>query len=145
MNWMVWAFAVIVSSVTYQTSAKIFSGKLPIFVYTTIVSLTMLAISLIALGVTYKSTDFAVLDHKKVLLACWLGFASFMIEFTFYFLYKNNAPISVARMLILAGSAIILLFVGVVFFKERFNSYQVFGSVLCLLGLYFIIMWKPKV
>ncbi|HEY1096641.1 MAG TPA: EamA family transporter [Alphaproteobacteria bacterium] len=139
MSWLAWCLVVIVSSVNYQTSMKIFSGRLPIFVYTTIASVSMLVISLIALAMTYKPDDLAALNQKNVLLALWLGIACFMIEFGFYFLYKNNAPISLARMITLAGSAIILLLIGILFFKERLTLNQIIGMLFSMLGLIMII------
>ncbi len=139
MNWLVWCLAVILSSITYQTSMKIFAGRLPLFVYTGLASITMLLISILALCVTYKSTDFSTVDQKGILFASWLGFAGFMIELSFYYLYKNNAPLSLARMFILAGSAIILLVVGVIVFKETITLNQMIGLLFTLLGMSLII------
>lgn len=139
MGWIIWAFIVVLSSVTYQISVKIFAGKLPIFIYTSIVSVTMLSISLFAMFITYKPANFELLDQRKVIMAIWLGVVSLMIEISYYLLYKNNAPISIARMLTLAGSAVLLLVAGVLFFKERMTFNQVIGLFLSLAGMFFII------
>jgi multidrug transporter EmrE-like cation transporter len=139
MNWVVWCFFVVITSVTYQTSMKIFSGRVPLFLYTAIVGVTMLLISAIGLSLTYKSIDFSVIDQRKIYFSFWLGIATFMIELSYFYLYKNNAPVSLSRMFILAGSTVVLLLVGVLFFKERINLNQMIGFILSLAGMLFII------
>lgn len=143
--WLPWVFSAIGSSVFYQLLTKIFAGRWPLAFFMCIASATVFALSLVMFSMSDKSALPDLSQNKKILLLpIGIGIASFMIDISFYYLYKNNAPLSLARMIILAGIASVLLFIGIVFFKERFNGYQILGSVLCLLGLYLIVMMKPK-
>lgn len=143
--WLPWVFSAIGSSVFYQLLTKIFAGRWPLAFFMCIASATVFALSLVMFSMSDKSALPDLSQNKKILLLpIGIGIASFMIDISFYYLYKNNAPLSLARMIILAGIASVLLFIGIVFFKERFNGYQILGSALCLLGLYLIVMMKPK-
>lgn len=56
----------------------------------------------------------------------------------FIYAYKAGWPVSTASIVQSAFLAVILLAVGVLFYKEAFTVNRVVGLVICLVGLYFI-------
>lgn len=144
MNWLHWAGIIIASSTTYQVLVKLQSAKLPVSVYMMLMTGTMFLLSTVFFLVTSKTSFHELVPDKKVLL--WpilIGMAGFVIDFGYVYLYKHNAPLSLARTVILAGILVCLLVIGIVFLHERFTIPQIIGAVFCMIGLYAMVMYKP--
>ena len=60
------------------------------------------------------------------------------LEVGFIYAYKAGWPVSTASIVQSAFLAVILLAVGVLFYKEALTVNRVVGLVICLVGLYFI-------
>lgn len=87
-----------------------------------------------------------ILPHEKGLAAFaavnWtsivLGLSLVFLEFGYIQAYRAGWNISVCSLVANISLAVILLGVGVLFFRERLSINQVIGIVLCVAGLFFI-------
>jgi drug/metabolite transporter (DMT)-like permease len=64
-----------------------------------------------------------------------LGGALVIIEFGFLLTLRNGWPVGIATTTINVASAVLLVIVGVVFFKEKLSSVNIAGALLCISGL----------
>ena len=66
-----------------------------------------------------------------------LGVGVFGIELGFIKMYRAGWNISAASLLTNAAISILLIFIGLIFYKEHLSSNQIIGIALCLAGLFF--------
>jgi multidrug transporter EmrE-like cation transporter len=68
-------------------------------------------------------------------------FAIFGYAFVCLFLkqiYLNKGTLGITNLIWSIFSIISILMIGIIFFHEKLNKYDMFGIVLCIIGLYFI-------
>ena len=79
-----------------------------------------------------------VLDIKSLnWTSILLGIGVFGIELGFIKMYRTGWDISAASLLTNAAISILLIFIGLIFYREHLSSNQMIGIVLCLAGLFF--------
>ncbi len=66
-----------------------------------------------------------------------LGVGIFGIELGFIKMYRAGWNISAASLLTNAAISILLIFIGLIFYREHLSTNQMIGIVLCLAGLFF--------
>ena len=66
-----------------------------------------------------------------------LGVGIFGIELGFIKMYRAGWNISAASLLTNAAIPILLIFIGLIFYREHLSTNQMIGIVLCLAGLFF--------
>lgn len=67
-----------------------------------------------------------------------LGFAIFGIELGYILLYKNGWDISTSSLTLSSITSILLLFIGIIFYRESISLTNFFGVIICLVGLFLI-------
>ncbi len=67
-----------------------------------------------------------------------LGLAIVGLEVGYLFLYRAGWNISVGSLVANIILALLLIPIGLLFYKESLNLSKIFGIVLCILGLYFV-------
>ena len=79
-----------------------------------------------------------VLDIKSLnWTSILLGIGVFGIELGFIKMYRTGWDISAASLLTNAAISILLIFIGLIFYREHLSSNQMIGIALCLAGLFF--------
>ncbi|MEJ8554822.1 EamA family transporter [Tepidibacter sp. Z1-5] len=77
-----------------------------------------------------------MLEFKKLNWASYtLGIAIFGVEIGFLLAYRNGWSINVAPLFVNIITAIILIFIGICFFKTRLSMINVLGICISVLGL----------
>lgn len=66
-----------------------------------------------------------------------LGIGVFGIELGFIKMYRAGWNISTASLLTNAAISILLIFIGLIFYREQLSANQMIGIALCLAGLFF--------
>ena len=66
-----------------------------------------------------------------------LGVGVFGIELGFIKMYRAGWNISAASLLTNAAISILLIFIGLIFYREHISTNQIIGIALCLAGLFF--------
>ena len=70
--------------------------------------------------------------------AALLGFAVIGLEFGFIEMYKKGWPVSQAGLMVNAMSAILLAIVGFLLYKEKITIKQIFGIIICIIGMFLV-------
>jgi drug/metabolite transporter (DMT)-like permease len=101
--------------------------------------LVAMGISLLVLGLFFPLKDGLVPALRQLNWATVaLGIAVVGIEFGFLLAYRAGGNISLAQIVVSAAVTLILIPVGLVFFKEKLSWVNGLGIVLCLVGLVLI-------
>jgi drug/metabolite transporter (DMT)-like permease len=70
-----------------------------------------------------------------------LGFAIFGLELGFLLAYRSQWDLSVAGLISNTAVAVLLLPIGLLFFREKLTPLNILGVAVCVLGL-ILINWK---
>ena len=139
MNWYVTSIALIVgSNVFYNLLTKATpagANPLAALVVTYLTAAAATFLLLLAgsrgqgLGAAFRSVNWTSLA---------LGLSIIGLEFGYIQAYRAGWNISVCSLAANITLAVLLLAIGVLFFRERLSGNQFFGAALCLIGLFFI-------
>ena len=136
---MLWPMLVVVGANTfYHISAKSTSGNIDLFASLTLTYLIAGIVSLLMFFLTggQKSLlqEFAKANWATYVLSATIVF----LEFGYLMVYRVGWPVSIASLVSNLILACILLFVGVLFYKEIITARQLVGCVVCAFGLFLI-------
>lgn len=136
---LIWPILLVVlSNVIYHIGSKMVPGN---------------ANALASLSVTYLVAFFTTIliyfvnsPTKNLVADCknlnWtsilLGFAIIGLELGFILVYRAGWNLSLGSLVANIALATVLVFAGLMFYKEQLTLYQVIGMVLCVAGLIFI-------
>lgn len=74
------------------------------------------------------------LNYSSILL----GFAIIGLETGYIYLYRAGWKISEGSLVVNIALAVVLVIIGVFFYKEHMSFTKIFGIILCVAGLFFI-------
>ena len=78
-------------------------------------------------------------QYKQVTMSSvLLGVAVIGLEFGFIEMYKKGWPVSQAGLMVNAMSAILLAIVGFLLYKEKITIKQIFGIIICIIGMFLV-------
>ena len=134
--WLYWGGFLVAAGVAYQTLCKIVSVQIPALYSTAAVGFIVMSVSLVAM-VAQSANLPRVQDVPS---RAWagviiLGLVTWGIEFGYIMLYKAHAPLSISRVVIMAGTGLVLLAIGILMYHEHVNRYQLAGVFAVLVGL----------
>ena len=94
-------------------------------------------IALLAIFALFYSTEKSLVSSFKE--ANWavyvVGIGAAFIEIGFLLAYRFGWDISKANVIASIGTAVLLIPIGIVLFKERISVTQIIGIALCMIGL----------
>jgi len=129
---------VVAANTLYHVAAKGMPAGVNTFALLIWVYLTAALLSLALFFVTSHDNDLLA-QMKAVNPAPFiLGTAIVGLEFGFILLYKVGWDISVGSTICGILLALVLLFVGIFFYKDDISVYKIAGILLCAAGLFFI-------
>jgi len=138
----IWPICLIVfSNVFYQICAKEVPDKINPLASLTITYLIGAISSLVLYFATNKNGNLMQEYHKLNWAPFVLGFVIVGLEVGTIYAYKAGWPISVEQIVQASILAVILIFVGALFYKEAVTWNKVVGILICLAGLG-LINWK---
>ncbi len=137
----IWPIALVVlSNVVYQICAKSVPDGVSPFASLTVTYLVGAAAS----AAMYFTVDKGAQLLKELTRLNWapyvLGLVIVGLEVGFIYAYKAGWQISTASLVQSAFLAVILLFVGLLVYKEPLTWNKMLGMLICLAGLYVINM-----
>ena len=135
---------IIASNVCYNISAKSTPGGVNPFaslLVTYLVSALATGVLLVASAVGKDGVlvQFRQINWSSVVL----GLSLVGLEFGYIMAYRAGWAVSIGSLVANIGLAVILVFVGALFYKEKITGYQAIGILLCLAGLVFLNL-KPR-
>ncbi|WP_279233147.1 EamA family transporter [Marinisporobacter balticus] len=132
---------VVLSSTCYHVSQKATPSGISPIVALIVTYVTASIVSIISYFVFVPKSDFVGL-MEAVKTANWasflLGFAVVGLELGFLLAYRAGWQISGASLLCNTLVALMLIPIGLLFFKETISLTSIMGVVICITGLVFI-------
>jgi drug/metabolite transporter (DMT)-like permease len=135
----VWPIALVVLSNTfYQICAKEVPEKMDPFASLTVTYLVGAAVSFALFGLLNRGGSI-VAEYQKLNWAPFvLGLVLVGLETGFIYAYRAGWTVSTAAIVQSAFLGVVLIFVGMLLYKEAITPTKVAGILICLVGLYFI-------
>lgn len=135
----VWPIALVVLSNTfYQICAKEVPEKMDPFASLTVTYLVGAAVSFALFGLLNRGGSIVV-EYQKLNWAPFvLGLVLVGLETGFIYAYRAGWTVSTAAIVQSAFLGVVLIFVGMLLYKEVVTPTKVAGILICLVGLYFI-------
>ena len=132
----IWPILLVIGSNTvYNICAKSTPAEANSFVS---LSITYLVGALLSIGMfllTSAGKDYFVEVKKLTWASVVLGASVVALEFGYIAIYRAGWKVSVGSLVANIGLAVILILVGVIFYKELISIKQICGIMLCLGGL----------
>ncbi|WP_026881815.1 EamA family transporter [Clostridium akagii] len=129
---------IVVSNIMYNICSKSIPAKANPFSSLLITYLTAAIITMIALKF-YKTDNGLVKSFQDLNWASVaLGFSIVGLELGYIMAYRAGWNISLGSLVANIILAVMLIPIGILFFKEGFGLNKIFGIVLCILGLILI-------
>ena len=135
----VWPIALVVlSNIVYHICAKSLPEEIDPFASLTITYLVGAVVSAVLYFITNRGGNLL----KDVSRTNWapfvLGVVIVGLEAGFIYAYKAGWQVSTASIVQSSFLTVALLFVGYLLYKEQLTATKLIGTVICLVGLYFI-------
>lgn len=132
----VWPLALVVlSNVLYHSCAKSVPEELNPLASLTVAYAIGAMVSLVFFYLLNPNADIAAEYRKMNWAPIVLGLAVVGLEVGYIYAYKAGWPISTAQIVQAAVLAVLLLFVGKLFYNEGLTLNKVAGIIACLVGL----------
>ena len=135
----VWPIALVVLSNTfYQICAKEVPEKMDPFASLTVTYLVGAAVSFALFGLLNRGGSI-IAEYQKLNWAPFvLGLVLVGLETGFIYAYRAGWTVSTAAIVQSAFLGVVLIFVGMLLYKEAITPTKVAGILICRVGLYFI-------
>jgi uncharacterized membrane protein len=125
----------ILSSLLYHVFQKLTPVNVNFALTLTVTYATATAVCLVMLGFYRTEASFADSLRKLNWASFALAFALVGLEVGFLLVYRSGWNISLAALVSNTAVAILLIPVGLTFFKERLSPVNIIGLVVCGVGL----------
>lgn len=126
---------VVLSNTLYQICTKSVPSNMSPLASLTITYGVGMVFSLIMFLVLTKNPDL-IGEYKKVNWApIALGLSVVGLEVGFIYMYKAGWPVSIAQIVPSVLLAVLLVFIGAIFYKEHITWNKIVGVLVCLAGL----------
>lgn len=135
----VWPILVVIAANTvYNISAKSTPQNVHPFATMTITYITAAVISVILYYITSDNKNY-ITEMKHInWTSVTLGIAIVALEFGYIQVYRAGWNVSVGSLVANIGLAVVLVFVGVLLYKEVIQVNQIIGIILCVVGIVFL-------
>ncbi len=138
MNYYMPIVIVVVANTCYHLVAKCTPQNTNPFGSLTITYLVAAACAAIGFFVFTPGNNFIAAIRQTHWTAIALGVAIVGLEVGFLYLYKVGWDISIGQLICSAILSVLLIIIGVLFFKEQLSLSKILGIVICMVGLFFI-------
>lgn len=136
---MVWPITLVVfSNIVYQICAKGIPKDMDAMASMTITYLVGAVCSAMMFFVMNKNGNLLQEYAKMNWATVFLGVSVVGLEVGYIYAYKNGWAVSTASIVQSAFLAVALIIVGGFLYHETITANKVIGTVICLVGLYFI-------
>lgn len=133
---LIWPiFIVVVANTLYNISTKLTPNNVHSFASLFITYLTAALLSILLFMLTSGDKNIVTEIQKTNWTALALGFSIVALEFGYIYIYRVGWNVSTGSLVANISLACVLLIIGVFIYKESFSMQQIFGVILCIIGL----------
>lgn len=138
MNYYLPIFIVVISNTCYHLFAKCTPQEVDPFSSLAITYLIAAACSAVGFFIFNPGHNLLAAIRQTHWTAFALGIAIVGLEVGNLFLYKVGWQISIGQLICSSVLSVLLIVIGVLFFKEQLSLSKIIGIVICMVGLFFI-------
>lgn len=139
MGYLIWPIIIVITANTfYNISTKSTPGGINAFASLSITYLVAALLSVVMFWVTDHQKNFLAEISKTNWTSPVLGIAVVALEFGYISIYRAGWKISRASLVANIGLAVVLLILGIFFYRENISARQIIGMLVCLAGLFLI-------
>ncbi|MDR3551815.1 MAG: EamA family transporter [Clostridia bacterium] len=131
------AILIVISNVVYNITTKSTPENANPFLSLTITYLVGSCFSFIAYLLWHENNLIENIKHLNY-TSILLGFAIVGLETGYIYLYRAGWKISIGSLMVNIALAVVLVIVGILFYKEHITYKQIIGVLLCVTGLIFL-------
>ncbi|MBC8545864.1 EamA family transporter [Clostridiaceae bacterium NSJ-31] len=132
------ALLIVCSNVVYNLCTKSVPARANSYFTLFVVYLVGAAVSLGLFFATSPEKNLTAQLHTLNWAPLLLGFSVVGLEAGYILLYRAGWKVSVGSLVCNIALALVLLVIGVLFYREKLSANQLVGMALCLGGLWFI-------
>ncbi|MBV7276867.1 EamA family transporter [Clostridium sp. PL3] len=131
-----WPIIIVVAANTlYNISAKLTPNEVHPLASLSITYFTATLLSVLLFFITSENKNVITEIQKANWTAVALGFSIVALEFGYIYIYRVGWNVSTGSLVANISLACVLLIVGVFVYKEHISLHQIFGMLLCTIGL----------
>ena len=135
MNWFTYAILAASSFGFYNLFAKLSADKMSPSIALMFMAGTSFIVAMIT-TLVFKFTGQGLTFSKNIiLLPVIAGLFAGIAELFYLFMFSKNAPISIGNPLVIGGTIIVAVILGLVILKEPINVVKAIGIIITILGL----------
>ncbi|AQR91970.1 EamA family transporter [Clostridium saccharobutylicum] len=129
---------IIISNVVYHNTAKNIPKEANSFLSLAITYFVGVIIAIAMYCLTSKPSKILTEIHEINWTSYVLGISIVGVEIGYMYMYRAGWDISKGSLIANILVAIVLIIIGILFYKEHIGVYQIVGIICCIVGLIFI-------
>lgn len=137
-NYIIPIIIIIISNIVYHVTTKNIPKEANSFLSLAITYLVGMVIAIAMYCLTSKPSKILTDVNKLNWTSCILGLAILGVEIGYLYMYRVGWNISKGSLMANVSLAMLLIIIGVLFYKEHIGLYQIIGIVFCIVGLIFV-------
>ena len=137
-NYFIPIIIIIISNIVYHLTAKNIPKETNSFLSLAITYLVGMVMAIAMYCLTSKPSKILTDVNKLNWTSYILGLAILGVEIGYLYMYRVGWNISKGSLVANVSLAMLLIIIGVLFYKEHIGLYQIVGIVCCIVGLIFV-------
>lgn len=139
MNWLFFAFSAAFGFGLYHFFTKLSADKFNPALASAIIGAASFVAAALAVVFLKLSGQPITFPKNYLYLPIAAGLFAGIAEIFYLMMFAKNTPISIGNPLIVAGTTLIAVVLGLIFLKEPLNATKIFGILLTAAGLIFLL------
>ena len=135
MNWLTYAILAATSFGFYNFFTKLSASKISPTIALMFIAGTSFIVASIATIVFKMTGQNLVLSKNAIILPIMAGLFTGMAEILYLFMFSKNATLSIGTPLVVGGTTVVAVILGVLLIKEPLNITKLAGIVATIVGL----------
>lgn len=129
---------IVISNIIYHTTTKNIPQEANSLLSLAITYLVSMIIAVLMYSITSKSNSILTDMHKINWTSYILGLAVVGVEIGYIYMYRVGWNISKGSLIASISLSILLIIIGILFYKEHIGLNQIVGMTCCIVGLIFL-------
>ncbi|MBK66639.1 MAG: hypothetical protein CMP22_00735 [Rickettsiales bacterium] len=142
--WWVFCIVLTLSATTFGILMKYLGEEVSPNLVGIIFTTTSIIILLSICYFEYGFSNFENMSKASVIYAICAGLSYVGVDMAIIFMYRNQAPISLAMPVVRAGLALCTAIIGVIFFAEDLSLFKTLGVLLTVIGIVLVVPFKKE-
>ncbi len=139
MNWLIFAILSAISFGFYNFFTKMAADKLSPIIATVLITGTAFIVALVVMFVSKIAGQPIVISKNIILFPILAGLFAGIAELLYLSMFSGGAPITIGNPLVVGGTVLVAVVLGMLILKEPMTVIKGIGIVLILIGLVMLV------